>query len=391
MNYPLAVSTWDDKEKEAIIDVIDSGRLTMGQKVKEFEKEFAYYHDVKYAVMVNSGSSANLLGAAALKYTEKFDVRERDQIIVPAVGWSTTYFPFHQLGYELVFVDIGDNLCISLCEAKKRINRRTKAICAVNTLGFSVDIPELENLCEEHDIMYMEDNCEGFGAWNHQLQCGTRGLYGTFSFFFSHHIQTIEGGMLITNDEDLYHTALSLRNHGWVRDLPSKTHLYKKTGNEFEESWKFILPGYNIRPSEINGAIGSVQLKKVNKFLGQRRRNASVYKKLFENEDYCKTYKPDRGASWFHFPFILEGKLRGKRDLVLEWFKVRNIETRPIVSGNFITNPVISKLNCSWGNLENAEEVDENGFMIGNCHLDLEKELNFVRDIFREIIEKGLQ
>lgn len=386
MKYPLARSTWGEEEKEAIREVVETGRLTMGEKVKEFERRFAKYHNVKYAVMVNSGSSANLLGATALRYTDKFDARDNDEIIVPAIGWSTTFFPFHQAGFNIVFVDIFDNLCISLNEAKKRISRRTKAICAVNTLGFSVNIPELENLCKQHDLLYIEDNCEGLGAWNHGLHCGTRGLYSTFSFFFSHHIQTIEGGMLITNDEDLYHTALSLRSHGWIRDLPNKNRHYNKAGNDFEESWKFILPGYNIRPTEINGVLGICQLEKLDKFLGQRRKNAEIYKKLFKGEDYCRIYNPDRGASWFHFPFVLEGKLRGKRQLVVDYFREHLIDTRPIISGNFVRNPVVNKMKCSWSiNLDNAEEVDRHGLMIGNSHVDLEEELGYARDIFREI------
>ena len=388
MKYPLAVSTWGNEEAEAITKVVESKKLSMGDRVKQFEHEFAEYHNVKYAVMANSGSSANLLGAEAFRYCKDIDAGQNDEIIVPTIGWSTTYFPFHQAGFQLSFVDVDKDLNIDPDKVRQRINRRTRAICAVNVMGNPCDLSELQKICEENPRIHLiEDNCEGLGSYprNKNFLSGTFGLYGTFSFFFSHHIQTIEGGMLITNNKALYETALVLRAHGWIRDLPADNTIYPKTGNEFEESWKFVLPGYNLRPSEINGALGSCQLSKLDGFLEQRRKNARVYHELFKDEDYCKIIRPAIGSSWFSFPFILTGDLKGKRAEVMDVFAQYNIDTRPIVSGNFINNPVISKLNCTYKQeFTMAEEIDSDGFVVGNSHVNLELELSYLKDIFEK-------
>lgn len=381
MRYPLAISSWSEEEIEVVHKVLESGRLTMGDRVKQFEQEFAEYYNVKYAIMVNSGSSANLLGAAALRYAHGF-TKEKDEIIVPAVGWSTTYFPFHQLGYSLIFVDIDDNLCINTQKIREEITMRTRAICGVNLLGFPCDFNAIKDICNENDLLYIEDNCEALGAG----ACGTQGVYGTFSFFFSHHIQTIEGGMLITNDEGLYQAALALRAHGWVRDLPEINNYHRKNDNSFEGDWTFVLPGYNLRPSEINGALGSCQLKKLDTFLSQRRKNAVIYQDLFGEVDYCDIFYPQTHASWFSFPFLLTGELRNARPLVLKTFKEHGIGVRPIASGNFTNQPVMSKLNCAYkyNKFVGAEDVDRYGFMVGNNHTGLEEELNYTKKILEQ-------
>jgi CDP-4-dehydro-6-deoxyglucose reductase, E1 len=390
MKYPLCTSTWNGDEERAIADVVNSGRLSMGDRVKQFEKEFAAYHDVKHAVMVNSGSSANLLGAAAMKYT--YRLKDDDEVIVPVVGWSTTYFPFHQLGFKLVFVDVGSNLSMDYAKVKDAVTNRTKAICAINILGFPCEA-DLRYLCEINNLIYIEDNCEGLGATKYEaaigsVPCGTVGLYGTFSFFFSHHIQTIEGGMMITNNDHLYQAALSLRAHGWTRDLPEPpNYYYDERDTAFDSSWRFVLPGYNLRPSEINGAIGSCQLKKLDKFVAMRRHNANIYKELFKDVDYCRIFYPESGASWFGFPFILEGPLRGKRDEVVKKFEEHQIEVRPIISGNFLKNPVVRLLNCSYkDNMREADNVDKQGFMTGNNHVCLEQELNYLKEVMEKCL-----
>jgi CDP-6-deoxy-D-xylo-4-hexulose-3-dehydrase len=191
--------------------------------------------------------------------------------------------------------------------------------------------------------------------------------------------------MLITDNKALYETALVLRAHGWIRDLPDDNTIYPKTGNQFEESWKFVLPGYNLRPSEINGALGSIQLTKLDGFIRQRRKNAEHYIKLFKDADYCKIVRPPSGSSWFGFPFILTGDLKGKRAEVMDIFNQYHIDTRPIVSGNFINNPVIKELNCTYKTeFVNAEEIDKDGFVVGNSHANLEAELTYLKDIFEK-------
>ena len=257
-HYSLASTTWDQLEIEAIHSVIASGHFTMGPRVKEFEEEFAKFFGAKYAVMSNSGSSANLLAFAALHYSSKSPMSQgRSEVIVPAVSWSTTYYPVTQLGYTLKFVDIDAlTLNMNLQQTIDAIDEKTAAIFAVNLLGNPSHLNELAAAAETYGIPLLEDNCESMGASVGGKYAGSHGLIGTFSCFFSHHISTMEGGMVVTDDEELFHIMLSLRAHGWTRNLPKDNLVCgTKSDDPFEESFRFVLPGYNVRPLELAAAI----------------------------------------------------------------------------------------------------------------------------------------
>ena len=281
IKYPLAFSTWGNEEVEAIQKVIDTDMYTMGKHVKQFEEEFAEHFGSPHAVMVNSGSSANLLMLSLLKWKYKLT----GDVIVPVVGWATTYFPVVQNGFRLKFVDVNPNTWnIDVNKIEEAITPDTCAIMAVNLLGNSCDYTRIKQLCDEHDIKLIEDNCESMGAMHDGKHTGTIGLAGSFSFFFSHHIQTMEGGMVLCQNEDDAQYMRSLRAHGWVRDLPADSPLYKKTGNAFDDNFIFATPGYNIRPLEMSGAIGSVQLTKWNKIMETRLANKTHFLSLFANK-----------------------------------------------------------------------------------------------------------
>ena len=274
-NYPLATSTWDDKELQAIQSVIDRDIYSMNDSVAQFEQDFAKFINRKYCVMVSSGSAANLIATAALFYTKNPMLKRGDEVIVPAVSWSTTYFPLQQYGLKLKFVDIDlDTLNYDLEALESAITNNTKMIMAVNLLGNPNDFDVINSFIKDKDIFIFEDNCESMGAEYKGRQTGTFGVMGTFSTFFSHHMATMEGGFVTTDDEELYHVLLSLRAHGWTRNLPQKNHVANKSDDWFEESFRFVLPGYNVRPVEMSGAIGIEQLKKLPLFLKQRRENA---------------------------------------------------------------------------------------------------------------------
>ena len=263
MNYPLASSTWDQNELDAIYTVIESNHFSMGEKVRLFEEKFADYFKSKYCVMVNSGSSANLLMIASLFYRkEGLSLKAGDEIIVPAVSWSTTYFPLMQYGLKLKFVDIDiDTLNLDINSLEESITKETKAIFAVNLLGNPNNFQLLKNIADKNDLLLIEDNCESMGAKFKHKHCGTYGLMGSFSLFFSHHINTMEGGMILTDDEELYQILLSIRSHGWTRNLPKINKISNKTNDDFYEAFRFVLPGYNVRPIEMEGAVGIEQLK----------------------------------------------------------------------------------------------------------------------------------
>jgi len=231
--YPLASSTWDKNEYDALQRVIDSGNFTMGQEVKLFESEFATKIGASHAVMFNSGSSANLALIAALKYMQNSPLSDGDSVIVPAVSWSTTYYPIHQLGFTLSFVDIDSRtLNIDINKVRESITKKTKAIFTVNLLGNPSDLITLRKIAEEFNLLLLEDNCESLGATIEGKQAGTFGVGGTYSSFFSHHICTMEGGLVVTDSVALDQTLRSLRAHGWTRDLPADNFVFPKSGDE---------------------------------------------------------------------------------------------------------------------------------------------------------------
>ncbi|WP_322630143.1 DegT/DnrJ/EryC1/StrS family aminotransferase [Halothiobacillus sp.] len=384
--YPLASGTWDEKELNAIQRVIDSDMYTMGKYVAEYEERFADFFGSKHAVMVSSGSTANLLMIAALFYTENEDHRLQpgDEVIVPAVSWSTTYFPLQQYGLKVRFVDIDrDTLNISLDQLEQAITDKTRAILAVNLLGNPNDFDRLNDIIAGRNILLLEDNCESMGAVYEGRQAGTFGLMGTFSSFFSHHIATMEGGCIVTDDEELHHILLCLRAHGWTRNLPKHNRVTgAKSDDPFEESFKFVLPGYNVRPLEMSGAIGIEQLKKLPGFLHNRRENAAYFQELFSNHPYLDIQREVGASSWFGFSLVIREGSDVIRKEIVNKLSASNIECRPIVSGNFAKNEVMRYFDYDIPKeLYNAEHVDENGIFVGNGHHMLREELKYLAKV----------
>jgi len=382
MEYKLATSTWDELEINAIQDVIKTDKFSMGPKVEEFEKQFAQYFGSKYSVMCSSGSTANLLMTASLFFSKKPKLKAGDEIIVPAVSWSTTYFPLQQYGLKLKFVDIDLNtLNYNLDDLESAVSSKTKAIMVVNLLGNSNDFNKINEIIENRDIVVIEDNCESMGAKLDDKFCGTHGLMGTFSTFFSHHMATMEGGMVLTDDEEYYHILLCLRAHGWTRNLPDKNHVADKSNDWFEESFRFVLPGYNVRPLEMSGAIGIEQLKKLPSFIKQRRKNAEIFVKLFKDDKRFLIQKEIGESSWFGFSLIIMDKSINRKEII-DLLTINKIDSRPIVTGDFTKNNVMKFFNYEiHETLENADHLHYQGFFLGNSHVDLTKELNYLKEV----------
>tara|TARA_B100001057_G_scaffold363073_1_gene365728 strand:+ start:119 stop:1288 length:1170 start_codon:yes stop_codon:yes gene_type:complete len=373
--FPLSYDSWDHEEKEAIYEVVKDGFFTMSKKVKKFEEEFSNYIGSKYSVMVNSGSSANLLMVASLFYTNDSErkLKRGDEVIVPAVSWSTSYYPLYQYGFKIKFVDIDlETLNYDLKKLKSAVTNKTKVILAVNLLGNPNNFSEIKKIIGTKNILIIEDNCESLGAEYKNKKTGTIGLLGTFSFYFSHHISTMEGGMIVTDDKELYHILLSLRAHGWTRNLPKDNLVSPKSNNDFDESFRFVLPGYNLRPVEMSGAIGSVQLKKLPNFVIQRRKNADQFLKKMEKYDDLIVQKEIGSSSWFGFSLVIKPGLNKNRKELLKLLKNRGFECRPIVTGNFTKNEVLNYFDYeNSDDLINANWIDENGLFIGNHQNDM--------------------
>lgn len=385
INYGLSSDTWDEREISALNRVINSGRFTMGQEVAKFEKLFAEFAGTKHAIMTNSGSSANLIMLAAFALNPNINTEGRDEIIVPAVSWSTTFFPVNQHGFKLRFVDIDPlTLNISIEEVVKNITDKTAAVFAVNLLGNPCELDRLKAICDEKGIYLLEDNCESLGAKLNGKQCATHGLMGTFSFFFSHHLQTMEGGMVVTDNDSLATYLKPLRAHGWIRDLEPENELCNKTGDPFSDSFKFVLPGYCVRPLEMSGAAGQEQLFKWPNMLEVRRNNAKVAQEHLNDENF-RLQTENGESSWFGFGITLINKLEGKRKEVIDLLHSQGVETRPIVAGNFMRNPVIKHLNYVHADVPNSDYVHENGFFIGNDSLDLTDKIIAVSKLMKEL------
>lgn len=378
--YSLASTTWDYEEIDAINSVVKSGKYSMGERVLAFEAEFAKKMGTKYSVMVNSGSSANLILASGCRYLGTPKLLPGDEVIVPAVSWSTTYYPLTQVGAVLTFVDIDPNtLNMDVNKVINAITPRTKAILVVNLLGNPADWVSLKKIADEYNLLLLEDNCESLGATLNGKQLGTFGLGGTYSSFFSHHISTMEGGLIATDDEELYQVMKSLRAHGWTRDLPEKNFVHNKTGNPWDDLFRFVLPGYNVRPLEMEAAIGSVQLRKLNGFISARRKNALLFQQAMKETGSFRIQSENGESSWFGFSLILQGKLKGKRADLVEALNKAEIDSRPIVTGNFTRNPVIEHLpHTPLVPLPAADDIHENGLFVGNHHYDLSKELDLL-------------
>jgi len=397
MSYTLASDSWDAAERAVVVEVLNSGRYTMGERVAEFERRFAEYVWSRNAVMVNSGSSANLVALAAMMYRGAYGIAPGSEVIVPAVSWSTTYSPVLQLGLKLVLVDVDlDTLNIDAGALASAITDKTSAVIAVNLLGSAEGIARVRNTCKKRGIVLMEDNCESLGAVSQcnleirYRQAGTFGACGTYSFFFSHHLQTMEGGMIVTDDDDLADYMRSIRAHGWVRDQRG-TSLYTLTGNKFKDSFKFVLPGYCMRPLEMSGAVGSVQLEKLPAFLANRRTNAIHF--LREIDDLRGSVRTQLcnvlDSSWFGFSMIFKDSLRGRRDEIANALSAAGVESRPIVTGNFANQPVMKYYEQAGGrihgSLRNAQEIDEHGLFIGNDHRDLKKDITRAISVIRSM------
>jgi CDP-4-dehydro-6-deoxyglucose reductase, E1 len=388
MKYELSASTFSDEERKAMVRVIESDQFTMGKHVSEFEESFASYFGVKHAVMVSSGSSANLVATAALFHRKQNPLKRGDEVIVPAISWATTFYPLHQYGLKLNIVDVDLNsLNMDYKELEKAITPRTKMLVAVSILGNPCRFDEISKFCKKHNLILFEDNCESMGATYGGKYTGTLGLVNTFSTFFSHHISTMEGGLILTNDEELNCLARSLRNHGWTRGIDPASGLYEKKSDDFFEAYRFILPGYNVRPGELNGALGKIQLKKLDSFLKIRRANAAHFKELFGNDERFIIQQEAAGAesSWFSFTMIVNTKIGISREHVLGKLKDAGIEYRIITGGSILQHDVIKQFDYTCAKSENADFAHFNGFFVGNYPADIREKIDYLHKTLKGI------
>lgn len=387
MLYDLASSSWGPEELEAIERVLGSGRFTMGEHTRRFEEAFAARLGMKHAVMVNSGSSANLVGVAALSYKKDRPLRRGDEAIVPAISWATTYHPLQQYGLRLRFVDVElDTLNMDVSKLEAALTPRTRMVVAVSILGNPAALDVIRSFCDRHDLYMFEDNCESLGASLGGKPCGTFGHVNTFSTFFSHHVSTMEGGVLVTDDTEIDHLARAIRNHGWTRDVPLDSPLYEPHPDGFFEAYRFILPGYNVRPLEICAAVGVEQIKKLDAMVAMRRKNAELFVRLFAGDERFIIQRENGSSSWFSFTVILNPALRIDRARVMEGLRAAGIGFRMITGGCFLRHDAIKYFDYDTvGEIVHANTAHDRGFFVGNHPTSLTAEIGRFRDLMDRI------
>jgi len=390
----VAFPPYNADEVWEALDSMLNFQTTMGNKVRRFEKEFARYVGTKYAIMVNSGSSANLLALSILTnpFLGNKRIKNNEEIITPAVTWPTTVYPISNVGTVPKFVDVNlDDFNINADKIENAITKKTKAVMLVHLLGNPCDMRKIKKIVKQHDLWLIEDACEAHGAKYYQKYVGSFGDLSTFSFFASHHITTMEGGMVLTSNKTLYELGKSLRTFGWVRDLSSRKTLGKKY-QKIDPRFLFVNIGYNFRPTELQGAFGIHQIKKLENLVKIRIKNATFWnKKLSPYEEFLilpKLKKHYRKSFLFYSLTVIKNNYFSKQELVNRLEKV-GIETRPIMAGNILEQPVSKIIKFRKNSkLKNAQYIMRHSFLIGNHHKIKESEREFIANIIINFINK---
>ena len=365
--YSLLDDAFSNEDLIKGIEVIIKKKITMGEITEEFEFEFAKFLNVKHALMVNSGSSANLLAAFALINPKKKNrLHYGDEFIIQSLCWSTSLWPLVQAGLKPKFIDIDiKNLNINANHFEKNITKKVKAAMIVHVLGNCGNILKILNIAKKMGVSIIEDTCESLGSKYNNKYLGTFGDFGTYSFYYSHQITSGEGGMIVCKSQADYKIIKSLRSHGWDRGLTKN--------KENLRSFNFINSGFNLRPLDITAAIGLNQFKRLNKFKQIRNenknkiienlKNSALWEDQFDFFDQSEELKP----SWFGLPMLINKKYQKKKNLFLKYLNSQKIETRPIISGNFLNQPSIKLygFNKIKTKFHHAQDVEERGFFIG--------------------------
>ena len=401
MKIPLAYSGLRDIDIEAVTNVLKSGNLTMGLEVKKFESTMANYLGAKHFIMVNSGSSANLLMVEALlrPTVTKPMLSPGDSVLVPAIAWPTTIWPLIQLGLNPIFVDVDPKtLAIDLLLAQKLIDLskiQVRALFPIHPLGFSISPSELVDFTERNNLILINDACESLGSWSEGVHAGTVGIAGSFSFYFSHHITTMEGGGIATNDSNFADDLRSMRSHGWSRDRSDVANWTKEVSSN-DSKFLFVSTGYNVRPMEIQAAIGSLQIKDLDYFVTKRR---DIARRITAAVDGTQlsiigsqtllSSELERSNSWMLIPIKVNGINAGSRKKrILAALTDFEIETRPVLTGNFLAQPAIQRITRNLidpKQYEVASEITETTFLVGAHHDFSDEQVEFLCAKLQEV------
>lgn len=385
--YPLALATYGSDEVLEALESMCSFRTSMWEKTRRFEEAFGMKYGGE-AVMVNSGSSADLLIAFAMHEMSGGPLRSGDEILVPAVTWPTQLWSLLMAGFTTRLIDVDPvTMNVDLSNLEAKIGPKTKAISLVHLMGNPVDMDVVSAICRRHDLILLEDCCESLGAQWRSQYVGTYGEASAFSFFFSHHITTMEGGMILTQKPELAERFRLLRAHGWSRNLrnpPGST-------DGLDPRYTFLNWGFNVRPTELQAGFGLVQLEKSERFQEARDLNARVAaERLFAHAPFLRLMQvsSEGRCTWFALPILVSPDAPFSRDDLTHHLESQGVETRPVVTGNLARHPAAERFRgvVEMGSLPGADYVHENGFYIGLHPVDARSDLERVFDIIDEFV-----
>jgi len=352
-------------------------RLTKGDLTWEFEEKWAKKIGTKYSIYLNSGSSAILLTLAALQHTNRL---KNNKIIIPGLSWATDVSSPMLLGMEPILCDC--NLEDLSCDLKHLenlfITHSPSSFILVSPLGLVPDMEKITELCKKYDVILLEDVCESMGSKHDNKYLGSFGFASFFSMYFGHHLSTIEGGFINTDDEDFYYALLMMRSHGWDRDLPKNIQeklRNENNVNEFDSLYTFYLPGFNLRSTDLQAFIGLKSINKLNEYSEKRNKNFQVYKSLIKNNQLNINDKKSNFISNFAYPIVN----KNRTDIIKKLID-NNIEVRPLIAGDMSKKPVWLK---KYGEVKliNCRLINEYGFYIPN-HQDLTiEQIKFISNI----------
>ena len=397
--YDLLENGFSNEDISIGKKVLNSKRITMASYTRKFELVFARKLGAKYALMVNSGSSANLLATfAAGNPLKKNHLNRGDEVLIPALCWSTSIWPLVQFGLKPVLVDIDiQTLNINIEDLIKKITKKTKAIMLINVLGISSDLFKIKKIANKYKLIIIEDNCESLGSRLKNKYLGTFGDYGSYSFYYSHQITSGEGGMITCNKKEDYDILFALRSHGWLggtrhykRSLKSYNQ-YAKQNPQLDPRYIFINSGFNLRPTDIQAAIAHNQFNRLDKLKKFRNINRNLLlnkitkSKKWNNQFQFISIPKDIDPSWMGLPILLSKRFKNKKKKFMTILDKMGIETRPIISGNFANQPAakLYKLCKKNEKFENSQKVQDLGFLIGLHTRKISKSnLKLIHDAF---------
>lgn len=377
--FDLIRSTFEAEDMQASVEVLLGGQVTMASEVKKFENDWTQWNGSPASLMVNSGSSANLVAMAA--FASQHRIRPGDEVLVPAICWSTSVFPIVQIGAVPVLVDADpQTLNMSLEAIEKAIGPKTRGIVVIHVLGNPCPMREIMALAKAHDLVVLEDCCEAHGAKVGGVKVGNFGDLSSFSFFLSHHLTTIEGGMVSMQDAARWQDLLiSQRAHGWIRGRGDEAD-WKARYPGLNGGWIFVETGFNLRPTEMHAAIGQRQLRRLDGWIERRKAIFAHWRETIQGRwgDHLQLQQtlPDHESSPFGLSVVVKPESGLEPTKIQAHLQSQGIFTRPLIAGNFARQPVWPQLGGrvvdaqGQAALPMADLIHERGFMIG-LHQDL--------------------